>query len=98
MLIKNNKRFLLVNIELLTMLIKEECTCILHILKQQYNLLATREKLYFRFGRNPSRKLHSTVSNFGSGSIIKTHIHVADCYRYWLDHSHSSKKSRFFIC
>lgn len=28
--------------------------------------------------------LHTTVSGVGSGSIIKTHIHVVDCYLYWL--------------
>ncbi len=48
-------------------------------------LFALQEKLYFRFLEEiPLEKLHSTVPNFGNGSIIKTHIHVADCYRYWL--------------
>ncbi len=57
----------------------------LHILKQQYNLIsATRETLFSFLEEIPVEKLHSTVPNFGSGSIIKTHIHVADCYRYWL--------------
>ena len=68
----------------------------LHILKQQYNLISsTRETLFSFLEEIPVEKLHSTVSNFGSGSIIKTHIHVADCYRYWLDHSHSSKRADF---
>ena len=57
----------------------------LHVLKQQYNLISsTRENLFTFLEEIPQEKLHSTVPNFGSGSIIKTHIHVADCYRYWL--------------
>ncbi|MCU5378655.1 hypothetical protein OCA08_16075 [Bacillus cereus] len=57
----------------------------LHILKEQYNLISsTRETLFSFLEEIPLEKLHSTVPNFGSGSIIKTHIHVADCYRYWL--------------
>ena len=57
----------------------------LHILKQQYHLISsTRETLFSFLEEIPLEKLHSTVPNFGSGSIIKTHIHVADCYRYWL--------------
>ncbi|OXB98288.1 hypothetical protein FHE73_17635 [Bacillus thuringiensis] len=57
----------------------------LHILKQQYNLISsTRETLFSFLEEIPVEKLHSTVPNFGSGSIIKTHIYVADCYRYWL--------------
>ncbi|MGN4632630.1 DinB family protein [Bacillus cereus group sp. MYBK34-1] len=66
----------------------------LHILKQQYNLISsTRETLFSFLEEIPVEKLHSTVSNFGSGSIIKTHIHVADCYRYWLG-SFASKQKR----
>lgn len=69
----------------------------LHVLKQQYNLISsTRETLFSFLEEIPQEKLHSTVPNFGSGSILKTHIHVADCYRYWLDHSHSSKNEQIF--
>ena len=69
----------------------------LHILKQQYNLISsTRETLFSFLEEIPVEKLHSTVSNFGS--IIKTHIHVADCYRYWLGSFAFKQKSRFFIC
>ncbi|PEE39729.1 DinB family protein [Bacillus pseudomycoides] len=57
----------------------------LDVLKQQYSFIrSTREMLFTFLEEIPLQKLHSTVPNFGSGSIIKTHIHVADCYRYWL--------------
>lgn len=57
----------------------------LDVLKQQYNLISsTREALFTFLEEISLEKLHSTVPNFGNGSIIKTHIHVADCYRYWL--------------
>ncbi|MBO1582523.1 DinB family protein [Bacillus sp. XF8] len=57
----------------------------LDVLKQQYSFIrSTREILFTFLEEIPLQKLHSTVPNFGSGSIIKTHIHVADCYRYWL--------------
>ncbi|PFZ02581.1 damage-inducible protein DinB [Bacillus pseudomycoides] len=57
----------------------------LDVLKQQYCFIrSTREILFTFLEEIPLQKLHSTVPNFGSGSIIKTHIHVADCYRYWL--------------
>lgn len=57
----------------------------LNVLKQQYNLIrSTRNALFDFLDGVPLKNLHTTVSGFGSGSIIKTHIHVADCYRYWL--------------
>jgi len=57
----------------------------LDVLKQQYEFIrSTREILFNYLEEIPLQKLHSTVPNFGSGSIIKTHIHVADCYRFWL--------------
>jgi len=55
------------------------------VLKQQYAYIRTARQSLFAFLEElPLQTLHSTVPNFGSGSIIKTHIHVADCYRYWL--------------
>ncbi|KIL41787.1 damage-inducible protein DinB [Gordoniibacillus kamchatkensis] len=55
------------------------------VLKQQYGLIkSTRQTLFAFLEEIPLQTLHITVPNFGSGSIIKTHIHVADCYRYWL--------------
>lgn len=57
----------------------------LNVLKQQYDLIrSTREVLFGFLEGIPLRDLNTTVSGFGSGSIIKTHIHVADCYLYWL--------------
>ncbi|CAI8932784.1 MULTISPECIES: DinB family protein [Bacillus] len=57
----------------------------LDVLKQQYSFIRSTREILFTFSEKiPLQKLHSTVPNFGSGSIIKTHIHVADCYRYWL--------------
>jgi len=58
---------------------------VFNVLKQQYNLIrSTRNTLFNFLDGVPLKNLHTTVSGFGSGSIIKTHIHVADCYRYWL--------------
>ncbi|EEM05195.1 damage-inducible protein DinB [Bacillus pseudomycoides] len=57
----------------------------LDVLKQQYSFISSTREILFAFLEEiPLQKLHSTVPNFGSGSIIQTHIHVADCYRYWL--------------
>ncbi|KRW92294.1 damage-inducible protein DinB [Alicyclobacillus tengchongensis] len=56
-----------------------------HLLKQQYDLIrSTREALFVFLESIPLRDLQAPVSGFGSGSIIKTYIHVADCYLYWL--------------
>lgn len=57
----------------------------LDVLKQQYSFIrSTREILFEFLEQIPMKDLHAQVSGFGAGSIIKTHIHVADCYRYWL--------------
>lgn len=67
----------------------------LNVLKQQYELIrSTRETLFDFLAGVPQQDLHTTVPGFGSGSIIKTHIHVADCYRYWLG-SFALKQSDF---
>ncbi|PFE03281.1 damage-inducible protein DinB [Bacillus cereus] len=69
----------------------------LDVLKQQYNFISsTRENLFTFLEEIPPQKLHNTVPNFGSGSIIKTHIHVADCYRYWLGSFACNKKRSDF--
>ncbi|UNK16107.1 damage-inducible protein DinB [Paenibacillus sp. N3/727] len=66
----------------------------LDVLKQQYSYIRlTRQTLFEFLEEIPLQKLHNTVPNFGSGSIIKTHIHVADCYRYWLG-SYAFKQKR----
>lgn len=57
----------------------------LNVLKQQYGMIrSTREILFAFLEEIPLLKLHTKIPDFGSGSIIRTHIHVADCYRYWL--------------
>lgn len=57
----------------------------LDILKQQYDWIrSTREILFTFLEEIPLEKLRTTMPEFGGSSIIKTHIHVADCYRYWL--------------
>jgi uncharacterized damage-inducible protein DinB len=33
----------------------------------------------------PVQKLHEQLLGFGNRSILKTHIHVVDCYRRWLE-------------
>jgi len=33
----------------------------------------------------PLHTLHQTSLDFGNGTIIRTHIHVADAYRFWLE-------------
>lgn len=55
------------------------------VLKQQYSFIrSTREILFEFLEQVPLQDLHAKVPGFGTSSIIKTHIHVADCYRYWL--------------
>lgn len=57
----------------------------LDVLKQQYGFIrSTREILFAFLEQIPLQELQTEVPGFGSGGIIKTHIHVADCYRYWL--------------
>ncbi|KAA0546928.1 damage-inducible protein DinB [Bacillus sp. BGMRC 2118] len=53
--------------------------------KVQYDYIRkTRGVLLSFLEQLPRHILHEAVSNFGNGSIINTHIHVADCYQYWL--------------
>jgi uncharacterized damage-inducible protein DinB len=55
------------------------------VLKQQYAYIRATREVLFRFLETIAvSDLHRDVSHFGNGSIIKTHIHAADCYRYWL--------------
>lgn len=57
----------------------------LDVLKQQYGFIRSTREILFGFLENiPLQKLHSTIPDFGSRSIIRTHLHVADAYRYWL--------------
>ncbi|MFB5189294.1 DinB family protein [Alicyclobacillus fastidiosus] len=55
------------------------------ILEQQYEYIRrTRELLLSFLEEIPVQKLHETVPGFGHGCILRTHIHVIDCYRRWL--------------
>jgi len=57
----------------------------LDVLRQQYSFIKSTRGILFEFLKQiPLQELQTVVPGFGSGSIIKTHIHVADCYRYWL--------------
>ena len=64
----------------------------LEMLQQQYDWgRAARKNLFAFLEEIPSHTLHHTVPDFGYETIIKTHIHVADSYRFWLE-SFSFKK------
>lgn len=57
----------------------------LEVLQQQYDWIKSARKNLFAFLEEiPSHILHQIVPNFGNGTIIRTHIHVADSYRFWL--------------
>lgn len=70
----------------------------MNTLNEQYRFIkATREVLFHFLEEIPLEKLHCTIPNFGHQSIIKTHIYVADCYRYWLSFfAYNKKRSKFF--
>jgi uncharacterized damage-inducible protein DinB len=64
---------------------EEEVFRILEILKLQYDWIRSARKNLFTFLEEiPPQKLHQTIPDFGNGTIIQTHIHVADSYRFWL--------------
>jgi uncharacterized damage-inducible protein DinB len=53
--------------------------------KQQYKWVKANRQVLFEFLEGiPFAKLHETVPGFGHGSIIGTHVHMLDCYRYWI--------------
>lgn len=57
----------------------------LKILQQQYEWIRSARKNLFTFLEEmPPHILHQTVPDFGNRSIILTHIHAADSYRFWL--------------
>lgn len=57
----------------------------LRVLKQQYDWIRSARQVLFAFMEElPLPLLHQTVPGFGNGSIIRTHLHVADSYRFWL--------------
>nr|WP_027086866.1 DinB family protein [Cohnella panacarvi] len=53
---------------------------------QQYDWIRSARQVMLAFLEElPPRMLHQPVSGFGRGTIIRTHLHVVDCYRYWLE-------------
>lgn len=67
------------------------------VLKQQYDWIRSARQALFSFLEEiPLQNLHHTVPDFGNGTIIRTHIHVADSYRFWLgSFAHKEKPSDF---
>jgi len=60
--------------------------CMGDILKQQYEWIISNRRVVLNFLEGiPLHKLHENVPGFGHGSIIRTYIHMADCYRYWIE-------------
>lgn len=58
----------------------------LEIMQQQYDWIkAARQNLFAFLEELPPRILHEPVPEFGRGTILRTHLHVADSYRWWLD-------------
>ncbi|GIQ70478.1 damage-inducible protein DinB [Xylanibacillus composti] len=64
----------------------------LNILQQQYDWVrSARQNLFAFLEEIPTPILHSPVPAFGRGTIIRTHLHVVDTYRWWLG-AFASKK------
>ncbi|MCM3627677.1 DinB family protein [Paenibacillus glycanilyticus] len=58
----------------------------LKLLQQQYNWIrSARQDMLAFLEELPLQILHQPVPQFGRGTIIRTHLHVVDCYRYWLE-------------
>ena len=57
----------------------------LEILQQQYDWIRSARNNLFTFMEEiPPQILHQTIPDYGNRTIIRTHIHVADSYRFWL--------------
>lgn len=57
----------------------------LKILRQQYDWIRSARQNMFAFLEElPPQLLHQEVPEFGRGTIIRTHLHVVDCYQFWL--------------
>ena len=56
------------------------------VLQQQYDWVKSVRQVMLAFSEElPLQILHQSVPEFGRGTIIRTHLHVVDCYRYWLE-------------
>lgn len=56
------------------------------MLQQQYDWIrSVRQNMFAFLEELPPQTLHQTVHDFGHGTIIRTHLHVVDSYRFWLE-------------
>lgn len=57
----------------------------LNLLQQQFDWVrSVRQNMFAFLEELPPQTLHQPVPKFGRGTIIRTHLHVVDCYRWWL--------------
>lgn len=57
----------------------------LNMLQQQYDWVrAARQNMFAFLEELPPQILHQPVPEFGRGTIIRTYLHVVDCYKWWL--------------
>lgn len=55
------------------------------VLQQQYDWIkSARNNLFAFLEEVPPILLHQAIPTFGRGTIVRTHIHVTDSYRFWL--------------
>jgi len=55
------------------------------ILKQQYDSIQRTRELLFSFCESISSKDYvESIDNLGGASIRGLHVHVAECYQFWL--------------
>lgn len=58
----------------------------LEALRQQYEWVrAARNNLFAFLEELPARILFQTIPDFGHGTIMRTHLHVVDSYKWWLE-------------
>lgn len=52
----------------------------------QYNhVRSVRQHLFGFMEEMPFEKLHEKVAGYGIEDLMEVHIHVANCYRRWID-------------
>jgi uncharacterized damage-inducible protein DinB len=56
------------------------------LLRDQYELVRSTRSLVLDFLAGlPADVLHRPVAGFGQGTLLSTHLHVADDYGFWFD-------------
>lgn len=69
----------------------------LDVLKQQYSFIKSTREILFEFLKQiPLQELQTAVPGFGSGSIIKTHIHLLIVIGTGLAHSLLGRSEQIF--